>query len=541
MTRKVAIFKPTTTIQLRQPHWITQTHLHWLSILYQPLIGAVATQLYTNFHFWIFEETWDSEPMPVSHWLNQADLTIEQWEKAIDRLQGISLLRIFEDPGNQQYWLEIEPPVDPNHFFADDLLSTLLHESVGERQFKQIKSRYAIDVLPSDCEEVTKSFYQVFPLPYAMMSIKFEQEPAENAAYLTWLDDGGLSLDWQLILDQLKTQGIDKTAVDDHTRQMANALQRFYGIDELNMARFLYGALNADKTQVDADKLKQVIYSSYENHPTNLRNKAKRADSSEMSNQIALGNDNQTSKGLSGRNRRVIAPATDANPALLKAFKQIPSLPFYSQLRQKIGGNEMDHEKRTIRNSLETTATPAEVINVLLHYLLVELGQDHINKAFFDTILNKWTIQGVTTAEQAIAAARLFKNEKAKAINNSQAARKTRYGKSGREEPLPDWAKKELDELYGSDSSDSSNVSDGSGSSEGSESSDKASNVQTQTGQQGNDHSTDDGRKSSQNKQTKQNGQKETTATDTSRTNSSDIKAAIERLERLKQQRKDEN
>ena len=124
---------------------------------------------------------------------------------------------------------------------------------------------------------------------------------------------------------------------------------------------------------------------------------------------------------------------------------------FMTSIKQQRNGYVSNGEQRIILDLVQVGTIPSEVINILIHYVLVVKNNPTINKNLIDTIANDWSQKGIQTAEQAIEAVRQrdkeFKASRKEKIENRQAqsySGKKYYGNApkGRVASVPDWAMK---------------------------------------------------------------------------------------------------
>ena len=96
-----------------------------LSMLYQPIIGSVATNLY--FSLWSNLDRNEIISTEYTHHYLMANmqLNLDEIIEARERLEGIGLLKVFFQEGNiNRYIYELYSPVSSYEFFNNPILNT---------------------------------------------------------------------------------------------------------------------------------------------------------------------------------------------------------------------------------------------------------------------------------------------------------------------------------------------------------------------------------------------------------------------------------
>ncbi|WP_025728889.1 DnaD domain protein [Atopobacter phocae] len=428
---------PMTPIQLRQVEWITPLHLKWLTLLYQPFLGVVSTQLYHSFCAWIYEEMWESEVMSVSFWLEQCDMSLAHFSRALNRLESLRLVKVYWDQQIEQYWIELQGPLAPEVFFKDELLVSLLKDTLSHEHFHQLKARCTITDLPSHVVEVTRPFESIFSLPVSIQANRGGEEAPTGMRFLktSQLEE---PIDWGFILQGLVPYGMTVNHLTNEVRQTLNVLHRYYRLNAIDIPHYLLASFDEEEDEVDVSKLKNVIIAA---HPVNDVNqqviRQRMSEDFEQYRQQAETTPAVVPSQIAkqpAKKKQAIAVSTE----LLKAFKEIPPQLFLSTLKNQMNGIVESSEESLVRNALGYEDIPSEVINVLIYYILVIYQNKKIHQNFFDAILNTWRMEKISSAEEAIEATIHFK--KAQSTPDVKPARQSNK-RFVREEKLPDWAK----------------------------------------------------------------------------------------------------
>jgi replication initiation and membrane attachment protein len=128
---------------------------------------------------------------------------------------------------------------------------------------------------------------------------------------------------------------------------------------------------------------------------------------------------------------------------VIQISKENAPISFLKQIKDQKGGMVTAGEQRMIRELVSKGLLPREVINVLIYYVLIGIGNSTLNQNLVNTIADNWAQNHVTNAEKAIL--QVQKRTEEKQEKETQRSQR-RYSSGGRRqitETLPDWAKKE--------------------------------------------------------------------------------------------------
>jgi len=96
------------------------------------------------------------------------------------------------------------------------------------------------------------------------------------------------------------------------------------------------------------------------------------------------------------------------------------------------GNNASSQDMKVIRDVMTTQGLPKPVMNVLIHYVLLQSNMK-LSRAYLETIASHWSRANLTTAKDAMAFAISQKNASTQAKNKKAKRRQTSN------EVVPDW------------------------------------------------------------------------------------------------------
>lgn len=396
-----------------------------LDQLYQPILGVTAFSLVTV--MWRQVELTADLKVELTHTdlLALLNVGIPTLESARARLEGAGLLRTYENQPDRlpELIYELQLPVSGAMFFKDDLLSVLLLEVVGQRQFERLTRAFLPRQIKRDqWQEISKSFLEVFSLDDRMIAEPPKIVETTKSAFDTTQSSIGpdqpeaADFDFDLLSDLLKRSYVDLTDLRQYRQLIINE-HLLYGIDETEMARLIGEATNLTDNKLDATAFKRQIASAYQ-----------------QTSQPVVASSSPDG-GTQPQNT-----TSQQEKALVQAAKQYDPMDFLAQIRQQQGGYVASGEQRIVEQIADKQIFSAPVINILIYEVLIDLDNSTITQRLTDTIANRWAQDGVKTPEDALTSIRKFKANRAKSQNNRR-----RGTTKNVKETLPDWAKSDYE------------------------------------------------------------------------------------------------
>lgn len=136
-----------------------------LVMLYQPLLGGMATSLYLSYvftckyHEWVNISTFKELTKQTKYNL----LEIKESNKKLEALGLIKTFRKEIENNNASYIFQIYAPKTPNLFFQDPLFSGLLESYIGKKELSRLKRIYRLNVISKDgYANISTNFHDVY-------------------------------------------------------------------------------------------------------------------------------------------------------------------------------------------------------------------------------------------------------------------------------------------------------------------------------------------------------------------------------------------
>lgn len=423
---------PKTGLVVPQAPVLSTAEQAVLAELYLPLIGPVAYSLLAALRGLQSPNTELSNRRSHTELLGILNVDLPTMVAARQKLEATALLKTYfqQDDLGEVYLYLLQPPMSATKFFADDLLSVLLLDTVGELRYQQLADRFTPPVVNVEqAQNVSANLLDVFHIdsqkvthvPTEIQTVRAEQ--ATSAATPPIMPDlTDEAFDWQVLGQILRQNYVDLKQVAG-ARQLIVTESRVYGISEIEMAKLISEVASLTTGQFDEGQLKLLIARRYERSTADTKDQlATRATAASESVPA------ETVK-LSASEQQLVAYATETTP-----------YDFLDELKKQKHGFVTSGENRLIHDLVNRGVLPNGVINMLVYYLIENRNLAALNKNLLETVANDWQQHDLMTPEAALAYVRERQQPKSSAPKRPTRARN---GRTPRKEIVPKWAQKQ--------------------------------------------------------------------------------------------------
>lgn len=302
-------------------------------------------------------------------------------------LEGIGLLRTFVNNNHDEtvYLFKIQSPLSLRLFFKNQLLQTMLYESLGQDEFDRTKNYFKKRTENiSSYEELTSSFQDVF-----YVDLKKKNGTVLNVK--DFFDDKTynhpkIDYDMNLLYSELRNYQIPKSLFSKEDENIIKQLAVVYSVDVLSMASMIKDSIIQKKLNHDE-----------------LRKQAKKfhnIDSSAKLKEVYLKqplqykiNDNNQS-------------------TLIQHLKYLESITPYELLKEKQGGKEpVFHDLLIVETLMIQLGLKPAVVNVLIEYVL-GTNNNRLSRTYCEAIGSSWARKNIVNAKDAYDEAMNNKKDK---------------------------------------------------------------------------------------------------------------------------------
>lgn len=382
-----------------------------LTMLYQPIIGSVATNLY--FSLWSNLDRNEIVSMEYTHHYLMANmqLNLDEIIEARERLEGIGLLKVFLREDNINHYLyELYSPVSAYEFFNNPILNTAFYSNVGKQEYEKAVSYFSVPrISMKDYEEITCSFHEIFS--------SCALTPIENNNNIKRLNRLGLNFNPTInlnnILSKIPEEMINIKGITKETKEFLYKISYIYNLDDETFSSIIRNSLN-ERHLIDKKLLRDNCrkYYSFEN-------------GGKLPSLIYRNQPEYLRKPVGDVSKRakLIYMFETTSPYDFLVFKNNNTKPTKSDLS-------------VLEMLLIDFNLNPGVVNVLVDYVL-KINNNKLIKSFIETIASQWKRSNIETVEEAMKIAeREYKSRQNKTITKS-IRKKTEY--------TPDWFNKEFE------------------------------------------------------------------------------------------------
>ena len=348
-----------------------------LLMLYQPIIGAMAINLY--FTLWA---DLDKSKLISGEYLHEQlahclGVSLNIILEAREKLEAVGLLKTYLKKDKINYYVyELYSPLEAYDFFKNPLLNIALYTNVGKSEYKSIIKYFELPAMDlKDYQNITVSFSDVFEVaafePTEGLYDQIRKRNMNNVEIVP-------NIDLNLILDMIPDEILNKKSITKETTDFIYKLSYIYNLDNESAKELISNSISARKT-IDKDKLREncLKYYSFENYgssptiiyrtqPESLRSKS-----------------NSTSQ----RAKTIYMFETTTPHDFLISKTNVNSL---SQRDAKL----LEH----LMCDLELEAG---VVNVLVDYVL-RINNNKLTPSFVEAIALQWKRSNIRTVEEAM-------------------------------------------------------------------------------------------------------------------------------------------
>lgn len=395
---------------------------------YQPVLGPVAFSLFFALRSQLRDHPTLDDRRLQSGLLVQVNAGQNLVSEGLHRLEGMGVLQTYfrHDAQGDVYVYELQSTLTPAQFLNDNLLSVLLLEAVGEQAFSRLAQnarRYQLAESQSQLKNISRSFldtYQVDQQELVNLPPVVKRSQQQMPADRQSRPPVGKSsdFDWSTLLTLLNGQPFAEEDLANH-RKLIEVEHQLYGIDEPAMARLIKSALDLSTNRFDAVKFKHHVAAQYQRvvkQPV-----------------IAAKKENTDRQHLTANDR-----------LLLKSTDNYAPVAFLQALKEQTGGYVTAGERNVLTRLISDGQLPSSVINVLVWYIIADLGNATLKGSFVDAIANDWLRAGVHDGASALQQLKKFNQDRQ--TSTKQTGGKRRYRSVTVRETMPEWSRQDKKE-----------------------------------------------------------------------------------------------
>lgn len=380
-----------------------------LVMLYQPIIGSLATSLYFVLWSYLDKTEFMSMEWTHSHLMTSMRVSIDEIVDAREKLEAMGLLKTYIKKGDiSSFIYEMYSPLSPCEFFNNPILSITLLNTVGKKEYDKIKSYYIIPKIDlSSYEDISCHFDEVY-------------EVSDVTNFETLLEDvkrnkkNKIQLSSKVKIDELfkliPEELLSVRKVTNKQKELIYNLSFIYDLDTDKMSEMVMSSIN--NMSIDSEALKEncrKYYSfehsgklptlAYKNQPEYLRQKS--SDNSKKD----------------------------------KMIYQFETTSPHDYLLSKTHGEKLTkHETDILKYLLIDMNLKPGVVNVIIDYIL-KSSNNKLVKSYVEMVASQFAISNVETVIDAMKLA----------SNEHFMKKETKEKKNNKTELKPKWFDQNID------------------------------------------------------------------------------------------------
>lgn len=356
-------------------------HIRSIQLLYQPLIGSSACNLYLTLYTEVDQLSLTKAVSLFSRLTKITGATLIEIGEACKKLEAIGLLERYkkDSEGKRIYHFVIKTPLSPFKIFNHAILGPLLLQRLGKEELYRTKlcfksSKFNFD----DYEDVTTKFTDIFDINMLDNSKGvLVEKNFIGSEYGTIQNDYDLSLFYQ----GLKDYQIKKSTISKDDEILIKQLGTMYRINALDMQGLVKDSMNNEK--ISQQLLIQKCRDFYE-----LSMPEKFAEIYHKQPVIYKSNSNDES--------------------LDKHIHYLESVNPYQLLKDKQGGREpLKRDLQIVESIMTSLYLQPGVINVLIELTLLQCD-NVLSRAFMQTRAAQWKRKKIETVKEALDEAKSY-------------------------------------------------------------------------------------------------------------------------------------
>lgn len=363
---------------------IDNVHYRTINLMYQPLIGNVATSLYFSLWAELDQLSLSKSPCLYSRLTKITNLSLRDIEASLKKLEGIGLINTYVKNTQEVHYLyELMLPLTPSVFINNQILNNLLYKILGKEDYhRTLLSFKVVKVDLDNYKNITASFNEVFDINF----IDGKTPILITNDYLS-KENNMIENQYQLDLfyEGLKDYQIKKNTITKKDEAIIKQLGILYKINAIDMQGIV----------------KQCIFDDKLDHKSLIKECRNYFD---LKMPETFSNIHHTQ---SIKHQSVISNDTiDAHVSYLQSITP------YKLLKDKQGGKEpLKRDLVVIESVMTTLDLEPGVVNVLIELTLSQCDNT-LPRSFLEAVGASWKRKKVVSVVDAIEESKKYLKSK---------------------------------------------------------------------------------------------------------------------------------
>lgn len=369
---------PADTFVVINKNVFTEHDQKIIMMLYQPIIGSIATNVYFTLITYINK----NEETNHYHLMMNMKLNLDNIVEARKKLEGLGLLKTYlsSDKNIKKFVYEIYNPLSAYDFMASPLLSTLLINNIGKTAYNDLVNEFKLKTIDlSNYTDISEPFTKIFKLKNIEVNnnleVSLEKNVKNEISIKANIDLKGI---FELIPDDL----LNKKTITNDTINLINNIAYVYNLDNTAIRELIINSTDiSHKLSKNLFKQNAHNYYTFNNNGkiTNIIYQKQEEDSQ--------------SKNLDFSNKS----------KLIYSFENVSPYDFLSSKYEK--GIPTKSDLKILEYLLVELNMKPGVVNVLIDYIL-RTHDNKLSKAYVDAVASQWLKSHIETTKDALELAK---------------------------------------------------------------------------------------------------------------------------------------
>lgn len=362
-----------------------------LVMLYQPIVGSVAINLYFTLWSYLDKTEIISSVWTHHHITNSMGITLSEFISSREKLEGIGLLKTYlkKDTVNN-YVYEMYSPLSANEFFNNPILNTVLYSNIGNDEYKKIIEYFKTPKINlASYSDITSKFDEVYESTSLInvVSTDIKKRSFQKLDVISHVDIDN-------IVSLIPEEMLNIKSVTREIKDLIIKLGFIYDLNDDEMTNIIRNSIN-EKNAIDKIELRNNCkkYYSFEN-------------GGKLPSIIYRNQPEYLRKPIGDTSKRA------------KIIYQFETTSPYDFLRSKYKDAKPTKTDLSLLEYLliDLNLNPG-VVNVLVDYVL-RINNNKLIRAFVETIASQWKRSNIETVEDAmLLAEKEYKNKKTRVVH----------------------------------------------------------------------------------------------------------------------------
>lgn len=389
-----------------------------ITMLYQPIIGHIATSLYFTLVDDLNKSYLMSDDLTHHHLMATMQLRLDDIIVAREKLEAVGLLKTYYKEGNiNSYVYLLYSPISASEFFNHPILNIVLYNNLGKIEYNKLLNYFKIPHLNlRDYLDITQNFSDVFT------TVPGKSETVVSDIAMKSTNNLLLSncIDFNALITCIPKNMQNERCFTKEVKELINSLAFTYHIDDFAMQSLVRDSLN-EKGLIDKNSLRKGCRNYYQ-----------------------LDNAGSLPTLVYAKQPEYLKKPLGDNSKWAKMVYTFENTSPYNYLKaQYKGANPTPRDLHLIETLLIDQKLNPGVVNVLISYVL-KINNQKLSKNYIETIVGQWKRLNIETVEDAMRITEKEHKKLKKLIDkNKTSSKKTKQ--TTKEEKLPDWFDKELE------------------------------------------------------------------------------------------------